>query len=108
MTNLFAHDINLGALTVDISFYLNFNFIKRFFFLHGFYTFVRKLIVALHCHMKAVVTQWIRSRTLNREGPGSNQLAVAVVHLHKTLYAHCLSPRKANDGPLLIYKPLAF
>ena len=42
----------------------------------------------------AVVAQWIRPRTLNREVPGSNLQAVAVVPLGKALYPHCLVPRK--------------
>ena len=40
----------------------------------------------------AVVAQWIRSRSLNREVPGSNLLAVAVVSLGEALYPHCLVP----------------
>ena len=42
----------------------------------------------------AVVAQWIRPRTLNREVPGSNLLAVVVVSLGKALYPHCLVLRK--------------
>ena len=36
----------------------------------------------------AVVAQWIRPQTLNREVPGSNLLASAVVPLGKALYPH--------------------
>ena len=51
----------------------------------------------------AVVAQWIRQRTLNREVPGSNLLAAAVVPLGKALYPHCLVPRKGLKavGPLV-------
>ena len=42
----------------------------------------------------AVVAQWIRPRTLNREVPGSKLLAAAVVPLDKSFYPHCLIPRK--------------
>ena len=52
-----------------------------------------------------VVAQWIRPRTLNREVPGSNLLAAAVVPLGKALYPHCLVPRKGLKaiGPLIAY-----
>ena len=40
----------------------------------------------------AVVAQWIRPGTLNREVPGSNLLAAAAVPLSKVLYPHCLIP----------------
>ena len=40
------------------------------------------------------MAQWIRPQTLNREVPGSNLLAAAVVPLGKALYPHCLVPRK--------------
>ena len=36
------------------------------------------------------MAQWIRPRTLNREDPGSNLLAAAVVPLGKALCCHCL------------------
>ena len=51
----------------------------------------------------AVVAQWIRPQTLDREVPGSNLLAAAVVPLGKTLYPHCLVPRKGLKavGPLV-------
>ena len=51
----------------------------------------------------AVVAQWIRPRTLNREVPGSNLLTAAVVPLGKALYPHCLVPRKGLKavGPLV-------
>ena len=59
----------------------------------------------------AVVAQWTRPRTFNREVPGSNLLvAAAVVPLGKALYPHCLVPRKGLKavGPwLLAYKQLA-
>ena len=42
----------------------------------------------------AVVAQWIRPRTLNREVPSLNLLAAAVVPWGKALYPHCLVPRK--------------
>ena len=50
----------------------------------------------------AVAAQWIRPRTLNREVPGSNLLAAAVVPLGKALYPHYLVPRKGlkSVGPL--------
>ena len=50
----------------------------------------------------AVVAQWIRPQTLNREVPGSN-LAAAVVPLGKALYPHILVPRKGLKavGPLV-------
>ena len=53
----------------------------------------------------AVVAQWIRPRTLNREVPGSNILAAAVVPLGKALYPHCLVLRKwlKAVGPLVAY-----
>ena len=52
----------------------------------------------------AVVAQWIRLQTPNREVPGSNLLAVAVVPLGKVLYPHCLVPRKGLKavGPLVV------
>ena len=40
------------------------------------------------------MAQWITSRTLKHEVPGSNLLAAAVVPLGKALYPHCLVPRK--------------
>ena len=43
---------------------------------------------------RAVITQWIRPQTLNREVPGSNLLTTAVVPLGKALYPHCIVPRK--------------
>ena len=51
----------------------------------------------------AVVAQWIRPQTLDREVPGSNLLPAAVVPLGKTLYPHCLVPRKGIKavGPLV-------
>ena len=51
----------------------------------------------------AVVAQWIRPRTLNREVPGWNLLAAAVVPLGKALCLHCLVPRKGLKavGPLV-------
>ena len=57
------------------------------------------------------MAQWIRPRTLNREVPGSNLLAAAVVPLGKALYPHCLVPRKGLKPLvpwLLAYKQLAF
>ena len=58
------------------------------------------------------MAQWIRLLTLNREVPGSNLLAVAVVPLGRALYPHCLVPRKelkavVSPGCLLI-NSLAF
>ena len=49
------------------------------------------------------MAQWIRPRTLNREVPGANLRAVAVVRLGKVLYPHCLVPRKGLKavGPLV-------
>ena len=49
------------------------------------------------------MAQWIRPGTLNREVPGSNLQAVAVVPLGKSLYPDCLVPRKALKvvGPLV-------
>ena len=49
------------------------------------------------------MAQWIRPRTLNREVPGSNLLAAAVVPLSKALYPHCLVPWKELKavGPLV-------
>ena len=49
------------------------------------------------------VAQWIRPWTLNREVPGSNLQAAAVVPLGKALYPHCLVPRKGLKavGPLV-------
>ena len=51
----------------------------------------------------AFVAQWIRPQTLNREVPGSNLLAAAVVPLGKALYPHCLVSRKGLKpiGPLV-------
>ena len=48
------------------------------------------------------MAQWIRPQTLNREVPGSNVLAGAVVPLDMVLYPHCLVPRKGLNtvGPL--------
>ena len=43
---------------------------------------------------RAVVAQWIRPWTLNREVPGSNLLAAAVVPLGKALYQSCQPLRK--------------
>ena len=47
----------------------------------------------------AVVAQWIRPQTLNREVPGLNLLAAAVVLLGKALYPHCIVPRKGLKSP---------
>ena len=49
------------------------------------------------------MAQWIRLLALNREVPGSNLLAAAVVPLGKTLYPHCLVPWKGLKavGPLV-------
>ena len=49
------------------------------------------------------MAQWTRPRTLNREVPGSNLLAAAVVPLGKELYPHGLVPRKGLKvvGPLV-------
>ena len=51
----------------------------------------------------AVAAQKIRPWTLNREVPGLNLLAVAVVPLGKALYPDCLVPRKGRKavGPLV-------
>ena len=58
------------------------------------------------------MAQWIRPRTLNREVPGSNLLAEAVVPLGKALYPHCIVPRKGLKavGPMAacLYRQLAF
>ena len=55
-------------------------------------------IYFLHEGWGAVVAQWIRPRTLNREVPGSNLLAAAVVSLGKALFPHCLVPQKGLKG----------
>ena len=49
------------------------------------------------------MARWIRQRTLNREVPGSNLLAMALVLLGKALYSYCLVPRKGLKavGPLV-------
>ena len=46
------------------------------------------------------MAQWIKPRTLNREVPGSNLLAVP---LGKALYPRCPVPRKGlkANGPLV-------
>ena len=51
------------------------------------------------------MAQWIRPQTLNREVPGSNLLAAAVVPLGKALYPHCRVPRRGLTavGPLVAY-----
>ena len=51
------------------------------------------------------MAQWIRPQTLNREVPGLNLLAAAVVPLGNALYPHCLVPQKALKavGPLVAY-----
>ena len=58
------------------------------------------------------MAQWIRPRTLNRELPGSNLLAVAVVPLGNALNPHCLVPRMGLKNPwvpwLLAYEQLDF
>ena len=43
-----------------------------------------------------LLAQWIRPQTLNREVSGSNLLAAAVYSalIGKTLYPHCIVPRK--------------
>ena len=50
------------------------------------------------------MAQWIRPWTLNREVPGSNLLAAAVVPLGKALYPHCLVLWKGLKaiGPLVV------
>ena len=50
------------------------------------------------------MAQWIRPGTLNREVPGPNLSAAAVVPLDKALYPHCLVPRKGLKaaGPLVL------
>ena len=60
----------------------------------------------------AVVAQWIRPQTLNREGLGPNLLAAAVVPLGKALDPHCLvhqkGPKGKAVGPLVLaYKQFA-
>ena len=50
----------------------------------------------------AVVAQWIRPQALDREVPGSNLLAAAVVPLGKTLYPHCLVPQKGLKAIALL------
>ena len=49
------------------------------------------------------MAQWIRPWALNREVPGSNLMAAAVVLLGKSLYPHCLVPWKGLKpiGPLV-------
>ena len=49
------------------------------------------------------MAQWINPRNLNREVPGSNLLAAAVVPLGKALNPHCLVSRKGLKavGPLV-------
>ena len=49
------------------------------------------------------MAQWTRPQTFNREVPGLNLLAAAVVPLGKALYPHCLVPRKGLKavGPLV-------
>ena len=61
------------------------------------------LLQSSNIYVGAVVAQWIRPRTLNREVPGSNLLAAAIVPLGKALYPHCLVPRKGLKavGPLV-------
>ena len=51
----------------------------------------------------AVVAQWIRPQTLNREVPGSNLQAAADVLLGNALHPHCLVPQKGLKaiGPLV-------
>ena len=82
-----------------------------FFFWGGGYSitrFIRNLLYSivvslLEQHWGAVVDQWIRPRTLNREVLGSNLLASTVVPLGKALYPHCLVPRTGLKalGPLV-------
>ena len=54
---------------------------------------------------KAVVAQWIRLQTLNREVPGSNLLAVTVVPLGKAPYLYCFIPPNGFKavGPLIAW-----
>ena len=54
-------------------------------------------------HWGAVVAHWIRPGTLNREVPGSNLLAAAVVMVGKALCPHCLVSWKGLKafGPLV-------
>ena len=49
------------------------------------------------------MAQWITPQALNHEVSGSNLLAAAVVPLGKTIYPHCLVPRKGFKavGPLV-------
>ena len=49
------------------------------------------------------MAQWIRPEALDREVPGSNLLAAAVVPLGKALYPHCLVPLKGLKavGPMV-------
>ena len=51
---------------------------------------------------RAVVAQWIRPWTLNREVPGSDLLAASVVPMGKALHPHCPVPRRGLKavGPL--------
>ena len=64
-------------------------------------------IVLLSCCGSADMRPW----SLNREVPGSNLLAAAVVPLGKALYPHCLVLRKGLKALvpwLLAYERLAF
>ena len=59
--------------------------------------------MGIHSFLGAVVAQWIRPQTLNREVPSSNLLAAAVVPIGKALNPHCLVPQKGLTaiGPLV-------
>ena len=49
------------------------------------------------------MAQWIRPQTRNREVPGSDLLAAAVVPLGRACYPLCVVPRKGHKavGPLV-------
>ena len=51
---------------------------------------IMNLVQSKQIYTGAVVDQWIRPQTLNREVPGSNLLAEIVVPLGKALYPNCL------------------
>ena len=72
---------------------------EHYFFYHP----VELVFMGVEGGVGAVVAQWIKSQTLNREVPGSNLLAATVVLLSKALYPHCLVPQKGHKaiGPLV-------
>ena len=79
--------------TLSASFALT-SYTNHILFAQNKYDMTKYTSKAVWTFSSAVVAQLIRPQNLNREVPGSNLLAAAVVPLGKALYRHCLVPQK--------------